>query len=130
MRDETCLMKPVDVAKQSCVSLRTVQRYVANGRLPVVRLPSGRYRIRPEDAKRVFPRAKVLAHAFLEDHHLLSPEVAYHRIVTSSNPETINEALAEPPANRSDGLRVYRPERLKQKLDEEVETYLDWLLND
>ena len=32
-----------------CVSLRTVQRRIAEGQLPAVRLPGGHYRVRAED---------------------------------------------------------------------------------
>ncbi|MFN3005103.1 helix-turn-helix domain-containing protein [Mycolicibacterium wolinskyi] len=39
------------LAEQWQVSLRTVQRYLSEGRIKAVRLPGGQYRIRPEDAE-------------------------------------------------------------------------------
>lgn len=44
------LLTPSQVAKNWGVSLRTVQRYIADGRLKAVRLPGGYYRVHPEDA--------------------------------------------------------------------------------
>lgn len=43
------LLTPTQVAKSWGVSLRTVQRYIADGRLKAVRLPGGYYRVRQED---------------------------------------------------------------------------------
>lgn len=45
------LLTPSQVAKNWGVSLRTVQRYIADGRLKAVRLPGGYYRVHPDDAK-------------------------------------------------------------------------------
>ena len=42
-------LTPAEVAHQWKVSLRTVQRYIGDGRLKAVKLPSGRYRIRRSD---------------------------------------------------------------------------------
>lgn len=44
------LLTPAQVAAKWKVSVRTVQRYIAEGQLKAVRLPGGQYRIRPEDA--------------------------------------------------------------------------------
>lgn len=46
-----------DVADQWKVSLRTVQRYVADGRLKAIKLPGGYYRVRPEDAEAAITEA-------------------------------------------------------------------------
>ena len=43
-------MTVAEVAERWHVSVRTVQRYIADGKLKALRLPGGRYRIRPEDA--------------------------------------------------------------------------------
>lgn len=45
------LLTPSQVAAQWKVSIRTVQRYIADGRLKAVRLPGGQNRIKPEDAE-------------------------------------------------------------------------------
>ncbi|WP_409430576.1 helix-turn-helix domain-containing protein [Mycobacterium sp. SMC-16] len=44
------LLKPAQLAERWRVSLRTVHRYLADGRVKSIRTPGGRYRIRPEDA--------------------------------------------------------------------------------
>lgn len=43
-------LTPSQLAEQWHVSLRTVQRWLADGRIKSTRMPGGRYRIRPEDA--------------------------------------------------------------------------------
>ncbi len=43
-------LTPTDLAARWNISLRTVQRYLAEGRIKAVKLPGGQYRIRPEDA--------------------------------------------------------------------------------
>jgi excisionase family DNA binding protein len=48
MPDE--LLTVAQVAQRWRVSIRTVQRYVADGKVKAVRLPGGQYRIRQEDA--------------------------------------------------------------------------------
>jgi excisionase family DNA binding protein len=44
------LLTVAEVARRWHVSIRTVQRWIADGKLKAVRLPSGRYRVRPADA--------------------------------------------------------------------------------
>jgi excisionase family DNA binding protein len=44
------LLSIAEVARLWHVSARTVQRYIADGKLKALRLPGGGYRIRPEDA--------------------------------------------------------------------------------
>lgn len=44
------LLTPSQVAGLWKVSLRTVQRYIAEGKLKAIRLPGGQYRIDPADA--------------------------------------------------------------------------------
>jgi excisionase family DNA binding protein len=44
------LLTVAEVALRWHVSVRTVQRWIADGKLKAVLLPSGRYRIRPADA--------------------------------------------------------------------------------
>lgn len=44
------LLTPAQVAEIWQVSLRTVQRYIQDGRLKAIKLPGGYYRVRPEDA--------------------------------------------------------------------------------
>jgi excisionase family DNA binding protein len=48
------LLTTAEVAKTWHVSLRTVQRYIADGKLPAVQLPGGHYRIRVDVARAVF----------------------------------------------------------------------------
>jgi excisionase family DNA binding protein len=43
------LLTPSQVAAEWGVSLRTVQRYIAAGKLRTIRLPSGHHRIRRQD---------------------------------------------------------------------------------
>ncbi len=43
-------LTPSDLAVKWRVSLRTVQRSLADGRISAIKLPGGQYRIRPEDA--------------------------------------------------------------------------------
>ena len=43
-------LTPAELAQNWGISLRTVQRYLAEGRVKAIRLPGGHYRIRPEDA--------------------------------------------------------------------------------
>lgn len=43
-------LTPSQVAQRWSVSLRTVQRYIADGRLRAIKLPGGYYRVRPADA--------------------------------------------------------------------------------
>lgn len=50
-------LTPSQLAEQWKVSLRTVQRYLAEGRIKAVRLPGGQYRIRPEDAESAITEA-------------------------------------------------------------------------
>jgi excisionase family DNA binding protein len=45
------LLTPSQVARLWGVSRRTVQRYIADGKIPAIRLPGGQYRIRAEDAQ-------------------------------------------------------------------------------
>ncbi|WP_371934613.1 helix-turn-helix domain-containing protein [Mycobacterium sp. TY815] len=45
------LLTPSQVAKNWGISLRTVQRYIADGRLKAVKLPGGYYRVHPADAR-------------------------------------------------------------------------------
>jgi excisionase family DNA binding protein len=45
------LLTPSQVAELWKVSLRTVQRYIAENKLRAIKLPGGQYRIRPEDAE-------------------------------------------------------------------------------
>lgn len=40
-----------EVAELWGISSRTVQRYIADGRLKAIRLPGGHRRVRPEDAE-------------------------------------------------------------------------------
>lgn len=44
------LLTPSQVAEKWQVSLRTVQRYIQDGRLKAIKLPGGYYRVREEDA--------------------------------------------------------------------------------
>lgn len=44
------LLTPSQVAEMWQVSLRTVQRYIADGKLRALKLPGGQYRIHPHDA--------------------------------------------------------------------------------
>ncbi|MGZ4511989.1 MAG: helix-turn-helix domain-containing protein [Mycobacterium sp.] len=44
-------LKAAEVARRWRVSPRTLQRYIASGRLKADRLPGGQYRIRAEDAE-------------------------------------------------------------------------------
>ncbi len=46
------LLKPSEVAQRWSCSIRTVQRYIADGRLPCKRLPGGHARIRAADAQK------------------------------------------------------------------------------
>jgi excisionase family DNA binding protein len=50
LRDEDLLTIP-EVAGILHVSIRTVHRWIADGKLKAVRLPGGRYRIRAADAE-------------------------------------------------------------------------------
>jgi excisionase family DNA binding protein len=50
LRDED-LLTVVEVAKILHVHKRTVQRWIADGKLAAVKLPGGRYRIRAADAE-------------------------------------------------------------------------------
>ena len=50
-------LTPSDLAEKWSVSLRTVQRYLAEGRIRAVKLPGGQYRIRPEDAEAAIAEA-------------------------------------------------------------------------
>ena len=43
-------LTPAQLADRWQVSLRTVQRYLSEGRIKAIKLPGGQYRIRPEDA--------------------------------------------------------------------------------
>lgn len=43
------LLTPSQVADLWSVSLRTVQRYIAEGKLKAIRLPGGQYRIDPAE---------------------------------------------------------------------------------
>ena len=43
-------LTPAQLAERWQISLRTVHRYLAEGRVKSVKLPGGQYRIRPEDA--------------------------------------------------------------------------------
>jgi excisionase family DNA binding protein len=49
LRDEDLLTVP-EVAKILHVHVRTVHRWIEEGKLKAVRMPSGRYRIRAADA--------------------------------------------------------------------------------
>lgn len=44
-------LTPPQVARNWGVSVRTVYRYIADGRLKAIRLPGGQFRVRPEDAE-------------------------------------------------------------------------------
>jgi excisionase family DNA binding protein len=44
------LLRPRDLAEQIDVDPSTVRRWLADGRLPAVRTPGGRYRIDPQVA--------------------------------------------------------------------------------
>lgn len=44
-------LTPSQVATKLRVSLRTVQRYIADGKLPAVKTPGGHYRIKESDAE-------------------------------------------------------------------------------
>lgn len=55
------LLKLRDVANELDVSYDTVDRYVRAGRLPVVRLPSGRRRVAREDLDHAIAEWKVPA---------------------------------------------------------------------
>lgn len=44
------LLTVAQVAERWQVSVRSVQRYISDGKLKALRLPGGRYRIRVEDA--------------------------------------------------------------------------------
>ena len=54
-------LTPADVAAQWKVSLRTVQRYIADGKLPAVKLPGGQYRVDPADAAAAITRTAASA---------------------------------------------------------------------
>lgn len=51
------LLTPTQVADQWKVSVRTVQRYIADGKLRAVKLPGGQYRITPADADAAITQA-------------------------------------------------------------------------
>ena len=51
------LLTPSQVAKNWGVSVRTVQRYIADGRLTAIRLPGGQYRVRPDHAEEALAEA-------------------------------------------------------------------------
>jgi excisionase family DNA binding protein len=57
MRPEREMLWPSEVARIWHVSLRTVQHYAADGKLPAARLPGGHYRIHPDDASAVLQGA-------------------------------------------------------------------------
>ncbi|WP_319456923.1 MULTISPECIES: helix-turn-helix domain-containing protein [unclassified Mycobacterium] len=44
-------LTPAQLADKWQISLRTVHRYLAEGRVKSIKLPGGQYRIRPEDAE-------------------------------------------------------------------------------
>lgn len=44
------LLTIAEVASRWKISRRTVERYIADGKLKAAKLPGGAYRIRPEDA--------------------------------------------------------------------------------
>jgi excisionase family DNA binding protein len=49
--DEDELLTVAQVARRWHVSIRTVHRWIEEGKLKAVRLPNGRYRIRAVDAR-------------------------------------------------------------------------------
>jgi excisionase family DNA binding protein len=51
------LLTPSQVADLWQVSLRTVQRYIAEGKLKAIRLPGGQYRVNPSDADAAIEQA-------------------------------------------------------------------------
>ncbi|TFI42065.1 helix-turn-helix domain-containing protein [Rhodococcus sp. 1R11] len=53
------LLSVGQVASDWGVSVRTIQRYVTDGRIAATRLPSGRYRIRRSDADAALTHSKV-----------------------------------------------------------------------
>ncbi|MBX7435416.1 helix-turn-helix domain-containing protein [Mycobacterium sp. Y57] len=44
------MLTVTEVARRWHVSVRSVQRWIADGKLPAIRLPGGQYRIRQSDA--------------------------------------------------------------------------------
>ncbi|WP_308124244.1 helix-turn-helix domain-containing protein [Mycolicibacterium xanthum] len=50
MPDTDPLLTVTEVARRWHVSVRSVQRWIADGKLPAIRLPGGQYRIRQSDA--------------------------------------------------------------------------------
>ena len=51
------ILTPSQVAAEWHVSVRTIQRYIANGQLKATRLPSGYARIRRSDAEAALKQA-------------------------------------------------------------------------
>lgn len=51
------ILTPKQVADEWHVSVRTIQRYIANGQIKATRLPSGYARIRRSDAEAALSRA-------------------------------------------------------------------------
>ena len=51
------LLTPGQVADQWKVSVRTIQRYIADGKLRALKLPGGQYRIDPADAAQAIQAA-------------------------------------------------------------------------
>lgn len=51
------ILTPKQVADEWHVSVRTIQRYIANGLIKATRLPSGHARIRRSDAEAALSRA-------------------------------------------------------------------------
>lgn len=55
--DQDEILTPSQIAAEWHVSVRTVQRYIANGQIKATRLPSGYARVRRSDAEAALTRA-------------------------------------------------------------------------
>jgi len=47
------MYKPSELAQELNVSIQTVHRWIGEGKLKAIRLPSGTYRIKEEEVKRI-----------------------------------------------------------------------------
>ena len=54
--DQDELLTPSQIAAEWHVSVRTIQRYIANGQIKALRLPSGFARVRRSDAEAALTR--------------------------------------------------------------------------
>jgi excisionase family DNA binding protein len=94
------LLRPREAAEMLAVSPRTLRRYIADGHVPIRRLPSGHVRIRQAVIAALMGEEESSSHAPRRRRDVPRPSAARHLAVASAGPSGRRLPLskAQPPA--------------------------------